>query len=66
LSPEGGKQVAWDDEDSELGLRIRMRRCEESNARLEAKVDRLQWTFVAAAIGYVISLWAGIGGGPGG
>jgi len=62
--PEGGTDAAWVDEDTELGLRIRMRRCEESNRRLEQKVDRMQWIFVAAAVGYVLSLWAGVGGGP--
>ena len=64
--PGGTDGGSATDDDSLVGMRIRMRRCEESNRRLEQKVDRVQWTFVAAAIGYVLSLWAGIGGSPAG
>lgn len=50
------------DEDSEAGIRIRLRVVEKQNERIELKVDRLQWSIVAGAIGYLISVWTGLGG----
>ncbi len=50
--------------DSDVGVRLRVKHIEESQERLETKVDRLQWSIVVAALGYLISIWTGLGGGP--
>lgn len=59
---EPGGKVDRGDDDSDVGVRVRLRTVEKQNERIETKVDRLQWSIVAGAIGYLISVWTGLGG----
>jgi hypothetical protein len=52
------------DEDSPLGVRLRLRDVEERQQRIEAKLDRLLLALVLGAVGYVTSIWFGLGGTP--
>lgn len=52
------------DEDHPVGVRIRLRHIEERQRRIEAKLDRLLWIVVTAAIGYALAVIFGTGAGP--
>lgn len=52
------------DEDSPIGIRIRLRAIEARQRRIEAKLDRLLWVVVTAALGYALAVIFGAGSGP--
>jgi hypothetical protein len=52
------------DEDTSIGVRLRLRAIEERQRRIESKLDRLLWIVVTAAIGYALAVIFGTGAGP--